>query len=362
MSILTTTIGAYPKPAGTPVPDWFARGVASYGSNPTREWESAMDRLGDEVETAFADATQAVITDQTNAGIDIPTDDEIRRDNYIYYHCRHLQGIDFEQMTQRTFRDGTETGLVPTIRDHIRATYTFLADEFSFAQRFTDKPVKITMPGPLTIADTLQDEYYGDKKRLSSDIADALNHEVRGLAERGCRHIQIDEPVFVRQLDNAFEFGFENLDRAFHGCPDEVVRTVHMCCSYPDSLDNPDYPKGPPDSYKDLVDAIEASSIMAVSMEDAHEHIDLSVLEKLSTTIVILGVVAIGMSRVESVEEIKTRLSEALSHIDADRLMAAPDCGLGLLGRDLSLKKLTNMSVAARTVQTRPSISSAPSP
>ena len=350
MSILTTTIGAYPKPQGTPVPDWFAQGIASYGNNPTREWESAMGSLGDDVETSFADPTRSVITDQVEAGIDIPTDGEIRRDNYIYYHCRHLHGIDFEQMAKRTFRDGSEIGLVPAIRDRIHATHTFLADEWAFAQSFTDKPVKITMPGPLTIADTLHDEHYGDKRRLGSDISDALNREVLGLAERGCRHIQIDEPVFVRQLENASEFGFENLDRAFHGCPPHVVRTVHMCCSYPDSLDNPDYPKGPPDSYTHLVDAIEASSIMAVSMEDAHEHIDLSVLERLSTTTVILGVVAIGMSRVESVEEIQTRLGEALFHIDASRLMAAPDCGLGLLGRDLTLKKLRNMSAAARTV------------
>ena len=350
MSLLTTTIGAYPKPPGTPVPDWFAEGLASYASNPTRAWEGAMGRLGDDVETAFADATRAVITDQIGAGIDIPTDGEVRRDNYIYYHCRHLRGIDFERMAERTFRDGSETGFVPVIRGRIHATHTFLADDWAFAQSFTDNPVKITMPGPLTIADTLQDEYYGDKKRLGSDIADALNQEVLKLAERGCRHIQIDEPVFVRQLENVYDFGFDNLERAFHDCPGDVVRTVHMCCSYPDSLDNPDYPKGPPDSYARLVDAIEASSIMAVSMEDAHEHIDLSVLERLSTTTVILGVVAIGMSRVKSVEEIRTRLNEALSHIDANRLMAAPDCGLGLLGRDLSLKKLANMSAAARTV------------
>ena len=146
------------------------------------------------------------------------------------------------------------------------------------------------------------------------------------------------------------DFGFENLDRAFHGCPAHVVRTVHMCCSYPDRLDNPDYPKGPPDSYAHLIDAIEASSIMAVSIEDAHEHVDLTFLERLSTTTAILGVIAIGKSRVESVQEIQDRLREALLHIDADRLMAAPDCGLGLLGRDLTLRKLRNMSVASHTL------------
>ena len=288
MPILTTTIGAYPKPRGTPVPDWFAEGVASYGSNPTRRWEKAIGELGDDIEASFTEATRSVIADQVDAGIDVPTDGEIRRDNYIYYHCRHLDGIDFEELAQRTFRDGSESGMVPAIRGRVRATHTFLANEWVFAQSFTDKPVKITMPGPLTIADTLQDEYYGDKKRLGADVADALNREVRALTERGCRHIQIDEPVFVRQLDNAMDFGFENLDRAFHRCPASVVRTVHMCCSYPDRLDNLDYPKGPPGSYAHLVDAVEASSIMAVSLEDAHEHIDLSMLERLSTTTAIL--------------------------------------------------------------------------
>ena len=309
-----------------------------------------MKELGDDVDGAFSQATRAVIADQVNVGIDIPTDGEIRRDNYIYYHCRHLEGIDFDGLSERTFRDGSETGMVPTIRGRVRATHTFLANDWEFAQSFTDKPVKTTMPGPLTIADTLEDELYGDKRQLGADIADALNREVLDLAERGCRHVQIDEPVFVRQLENAMDFGFENLDRAFHRCPAQVVRTVHMCCSYPDRLDNPDYPKGPPESYARLVDAIEASSIMAVSIEDAHGHIDLRMLERLSATAVILGVVAIGKSRVESVDEIRDRLREALMHINADRLMAAPDCGLGLLARDLILKKLENMCTASHAL------------
>ena len=261
-----------------------------------------------------------------------------------------LTGIDFKKMTAKSFREGTEEGMVPTVRGPIRATHTFLVNDWKFAQSFTDKPVKITMPGPLTISDTLADDYYGSKMRLGADFADALNQEILELAQSGCRHIQIDEPVFVRQIENAFDFGFENIDRAFYKCPGNVTRTVHMCCSYPDRLDNPTYPQGPPDSYAHLMDAIEDSSIMAISIEDAHDHIELSIVEKLKTTKVILGVVAIGKSRVESVEEIRGRLGEVLLYIDADRLLAAPDCGLGLLGRDLTLQKLKNMSTAAHGI------------
>ena len=123
-----------------------------------------------------------------------------------------------------------------------------------------------------------------------------------------------------------------------------------MCCGYPDRLDNPDYPKASKASYFDLAPAIEASSIQAVSIEDAHRNNDLSLLEKFETTTVIFGVVAIAKSRVESVDEIRQRLSSALKHIDSDRLVAAPDCGLGLLGRELAIAKLKNLGDAANSI------------
>ena len=110
----------------------------------------------------------------------------------------------------------------------------FLVDDWKRAQANCKQPVKITMPGPMTISDTNVDAYYGDPQKLGADIADALNREVRALAEAGCVHIQVDEPLFARQPDNALAFGFENLERAFHGCPDSVVKTVHMCCGYYD--------------------------------------------------------------------------------------------------------------------------------
>jgi 5-methyltetrahydropteroyltriglutamate--homocysteine methyltransferase len=121
-----------------------------------------------------------------------------------------------------------------------------------------------------------------------------------------------------------------------------------MCCGYPDRLDRDDYPKADPDSYLRLADAVEGSSIDAVSIEDAHRHNDLALLERFANTTVILGVVAVANSRVEPVEEIRARLKAALDHIDAERLIAAPDCGLGLLGRELSVEKMNNLCQAAR--------------
>jgi 5-methyltetrahydropteroyltriglutamate--homocysteine methyltransferase len=127
---------------------------------------------------------------------------------------------------------------------------------------------------------------------------------VHALAKAGCRYIQIDEPLFARKPDEALEYSFENLERIFHGCQENVVRTVHMCCGYPDRLDHPSYPKADPDSYWRIADAIESSSIQAISLEDAHRYNDLSLLELFPTTTVILGVVAVAKSRIEEVDEI----------------------------------------------------------
>jgi 5-methyltetrahydropteroyltriglutamate--homocysteine methyltransferase len=312
-------------------------------------WAKAVEALGDGAEAIFARGVRDVIDDQVGAGIDIPTDGEVRRENYIHYHCRHLDGIDFENLTEKMVR-GVYAAKLPTVTGPVAAGAPFLPHDWRGAQACTERPVKITMPGPMTISDTVYDGHYGDPKAFGADLAVALNAEVLALAEAGCRHIQIDEPVFARKPDEALDYGFENLERCFHGCPEGVVRTVHMCCGYPDRLDNPDYPKAPRESYQRLAPAIEDSSITAVSIEDAHRHNDLSLLEVFGTTTVILGVVAIAKSRVETVEEIAARLQTALAHIDADRLIAAPDCGLGILGRDLALRKLRNLCEAAHSL------------
>ena len=354
MSILTTTIGAYPKPEYVRLPDWFTHPEGPDAADPTRGWDNAMEALGDDAEAVIARGVGEAIDDQVSAGIDIPTDGEIARENYIHYHCRHLEGVSFGRLEEKALRNDAYRAWLPTIVGPVRAGEPFLPGDYRRARACTDRPVKITMPGPMTIADTTVDVHYGDPRALGRDLAAALNREVLALAGAGCRHIQIDEPVFARNPDAALEYGFEHLERAFHGCPDHVTRTVHMCCGYQDRLDRTDYPKADPGSYFRLADAVEDASIDAISIEDAHRPNDLSLLERFHRTTVILGVVAIAKSRVESVDEIAARLGAALHRIDANRLIAAPDCGLGLLGRELARSKLTNLCRAARHARTTP--------
>jgi len=344
MGLLTTTIGAYPKPDYVKITDWFKLGMDT--PDPTKDYPSELKRLGDDAEDIFVRGTRQAIEDQVQAGIDIPTDGEIRRENYIHYHCRHLEGIDFYFLTERTVR-GNYTARLPTIKGPIKYTEAFLPHDYKVAQSFTERPVKMTMPGPMTIYDTVADEHYHGPSQAGVEIADALNTEILELVEAGCRYIQIDEPVFARKPEEALNYGFDHIERCFFNCPDDVVRTLHICCGYPDRLDNPNYPKAPRESYFNLADAIEKSSINAVSIEDAHQPNDLSLLDHFKTTHIILGVVGIAKRRVETVDEIESRLKSALDHIDAKRLIAAPDCGLGMLGRELALQKLTNLTAAA---------------
>ena len=351
MSLLTTTIGAWPKPAYVRLPDWFTHPQGPEAADPTSGWVSAMAALGEEAEAIIARGVGEAIDDQIGAGIDIPTDGEVVRENYIHYHCRHLHGMSFERLEEKSVRNDAYRCWLPSIVGPVRAGAPFLPTDYRRAQSYTGRAVKITMPGPMTITDTTVDLYYDDPRALGSDLAAALNREVLALADAGCRHIQIDEPVFARNPDAALDYGFENLERAFHGCPEHVTRTVHMCCGYPDRLDRTDYPKADPAAYATLADAIEDAAIDAISIEDAHRPNDLSLLERFHRTTVILGVVAIARSRIEDPGEIADRLGAALGHIDAHRLVAAPDCGLGLLGRDLARRKLANLCRAARATQ-----------
>ncbi len=347
MPLTTTTIGAFPKPGYLSLPDWFDNPDKR---DPTAGWAEAINAMGKDarsiIDRAIADAVGA----QVDAGIDIPTDGEIPRENYIHYHCRHIDGIDFDNLTDQPVRGGNYTAALPTIRSAIRAREPFLVADFSAAQQATDRPIKMTVPGPMTLGDTVADNHYPDARTRGAAIADALNAEIMALANAGCRYIQIDEPVFARQPQRALDYGMAHVERAFDGCPVSTTRVMHMCCGYPDRLDNPNYPKADADAYFELADRVNSSSIDQVSIEDAHRHNDLSLLKHFTDTQVILGVVAVAKSRVEAVDEIASRLRAALKLIDAGQLIAAPDCGLGLLGRDLALAKLANLSKAAASV------------
>ena len=350
MAIKTTCIGAYPKPEFVKLPDWFTIEDGPDSADPTGSWEKAWTDLGDEAEAIIDRGVAQVLSDQIEAGIDIPTDGEVARENYIHYHCRHLNGFDFENLTAKELRNGAYSASLPTINAAVSARDLFLAHDYRRAMKHSDRQVKITMPGPMTITDTNADAYYNDPRQLGADLADALNQEVLSLAEAGCQYIQIDEPLFARKPQAALDHGFENLERAFQNCPAHVVKTVHMCCGYPNALDVPDYPKADRNAYLELADAIDHSCIDAVSLEDAHRHNDLALFGRLKNTTLILGVVAIAKSRVETMEEIESRIRSVLGQVEKERLIAAPDCGLGLLGRDAARRKLSHLVEAARRI------------
>jgi 5-methyltetrahydropteroyltriglutamate--homocysteine methyltransferase len=344
--LTTTTIGAYPKPESVAVETWFGERAR----RPSEGYEAALAWMGAEADAVLDAAVAEVVREQVAAGIDIPTDGEVRRDNYVHYHCRHLTGIDFDRLTETTVRAGAWRTTLPTITGPIAPRDHFLARDWRGAQAATERPVKITVPGPLTVADTLADDHYGDAVALGGALAEAINRELRALAEAGCRHIQIDEPVFARYPRDALDFGVEHLEHCFHGLPANVTRTVHVCCGYPEHLDQEDYVKAAPETYFDLAAALDEAAIDAVSIEDAHRPNDLTLLERFAKTTVILGVVAIAVSRIEAVEVIASRLRAALEHIDAARLWAAPDCGLAMLPRELARQKLVNLCSAAKAV------------
>lgn len=353
MALRTTCIGAYPKPDDLPVQDWFQidEGLTSGSGAITRRYTEVMSVADAETEALLVKATRSAVEDQIACGIDIPTDGEQRRENYIHYHCRHLEGFDFDNLTKTVLRDGAYSAELPTITGKIlpRGDH-FLDRDFEIAQSFADRPLKITVPGPTTIMDTTVDHFYRNERQLAFDLADALNFEIRALAEAGCRYIQVDEPLFARNVERALDFGVECLDRCFDGVPDDVTRVMHMCCGYPEHLDDKHYHKADPASYFQLAQAVDQSSIDQISIEDAHRYNDLSLLEKFQSSTVILGAVAIAQSRLEPVGQIVERLQAALRHIDPGRLVAAPDCGLAMLGRELAIQKLRNISEAARSL------------
>lgn len=347
MAITTTCIGAYPKPDYLAIGNFIESEFQDGGT--TRAFSYTQDDADQVPEELLQKATAQAIRDQLECGIDIPSDGEQRRENYIHYHCRHLEGIDFARLTRKVHRNGAAVAELPTISARVvpRGNH-FLDRDYRIAQSFSDRPVKITLPGPLSTMDTTVNSFYADERELAFDLADAFNYEVRALAQAGCRYIQLDEPLFVRHLDKALDYGIECLERCFDGIPQEVTRVLHMCCGYPGHIDDGDYLKADPQCYFDLATAVDKSSVQQVSIEDAHCLNDLSLLESFANSSVILGSVTIASSRIETAEEIYQRLKQALDHIDRERLLAAPDCGLTMLQRELAMAKLGNMCAAAQ--------------
>jgi 5-methyltetrahydropteroyltriglutamate--homocysteine methyltransferase len=352
--LVTTTIGAFPKPKYVPVRDWFDSARKTGGMNTsetTNQYSADIEKNKDVHENLFIRAAQEVLDIQIRAGISIPTDGEVRRENYIHYHCRHLDGFDFRTLERRVLRDGAYETDLPAIRSEIsHSSKNYSMHDYLASQGVSSRPVKFTLPGPLTIMDTTADCFYNDRRKLNAALATTINKEVLALVDAGCRYIQIDEPLFARSVKDSLDFGMEGLERCFYEVPKSVTRIVHICCGYPDHLDDNDYKKADPSSYHQLSKSIDEAAFDQVSIEDKHCCNNLDLLEQFQNKTVIFGSVAIASSRLETVEEVVDRLRAAINHIDRERLVVAPDCGLGLLPAQLAEDKLRVMCKAATLI------------
>ena len=348
--MLTTVIGAYPKPDFIKITDWFNASGGTDTEYPTKFYKNEIKQMGENIEEVFDKATKEIIKDQEECGIDILTDGEVRRENYIHYHCRNLDGIDFDNLTEKTARTGNYKCWLPTITSKIKAREPFLVDEFLKNQSLTSKQLKITIPGPMTITDTIANVFYNSDEQMGEDLADAINVEIKRLVDSGCKYIQVDEPLFARKPENALNFGIQNLERCFKDIEDQNIEKItHICCGYPDKLDAIDYPKAPLESYSKISKALDESIIDTVSIEDAHRYNNLEFLKDFNKTKIIFGLIKIASSKIETKEEIISRINDALKYLDKEQLIVAPDCGLGHLPRELAKKKLKIMVEAAKS-------------
>ncbi len=334
--IPTTLVGSYPQP------DWLVHKDILLGSGPPRirmrnVWRPAEKLL----EEAQDDATLVALHDQERAGIDIVSDGEVRRESYFNRFANALEGIDVDNPATVPGRTGKPT-LVPRVVGPIRRKEPVQVRDVAYLRAHTEKPIKITIPGAFTMAKMAADEHYGDQEALIMAYATAVNEEIHEMKDAGANVIQIDEPHMQAHPIESNRFGVAAIDKALEGISGTTV--VHLCFGYAYVVS--DKPSGY--SFLPELDKCAAS---AISIEAAEPSLDPSILEKLPNKKVLFGVVDLGDQNVETSEIIANRLRSALRHIDSDRLIAAPDCGMKYLPRNVAFGKLQAMVMGAEIVR-----------
>jgi 5-methyltetrahydropteroyltriglutamate--homocysteine methyltransferase len=323
--LVTTVVGSYPQPG------WLIDRDGLSKRPPPRALARELWRIPPErLEEAQDDATLLAVRDMERAGIDVITDGEMRRESYSNRFANALAGVDLDNPGVFVERSGMENA-APRIVGPIRRLRPVETRDVEFLRGATDRRIKITVPGPFTMTQQTQDEHYQDERAMALDFAAAVNEEVRDLFAAGADVVQLDEPYLQARPEKARSYGVEAINRALEGIEGDTA--LHMCFGYGHFI------KDKPAGYS-FLDELNECTVGALSLEAAQPGLDPSMLERIPSKTVIWGVVNNADSAVETPEAVAERVQATLRHIEPERLMPAPDCGMKYIPRAVAFAKL----------------------
>ena len=333
----TTVVGSYPQP------EWLVDRQMLGSRMPPRTRALEIWRVAPEfLEQAQDDATVVAIRDMERAGIDIITDGEIRRESYSNRFATALDGMDLDNPGTALDRTG-HPNPVPRVVGPIRRIRPVEMRDVQFLRANSDRPIKATLPGPFTMSQQAQDDYYKDEEALAMAHAAAVNEEVRDLFVAGADIVQLDEPYLQARAEKAERFAIKAINRALEGITGTTA--LHTCFGYAHIVH--DRPKGYP-----FLEPLADTTAQQISIESAQQNVDLGVLKSLGGKTLIVGVIDLAdNSAVEHVDTVVNRIKNALRYVDPERLIVAPDCGMKYLPRDKAFGKLRALAVAAERVR-----------
>ncbi len=332
----TTVVGSYPQPEWLVDPAVLLRvRVPRVRAPEIWRFEGAL------LERAQDDATILAVRDMERAGIDIVTDGEIRRESYSNHFSNALEGIEIDPPGEIVGRTNRRM-FVPRVTGPIRRRASVEVRDVEFLRRNTDHAIKITLPGPFTMAQQAKNEYYKDEAEMAFDLAVAVNEELKALKAAGADVLQLDEPWLEERQDAARSYGLAALDRALDGVEGPTV--VHVCFGY--AFVVPDKPRR-----YGVFEQLAACKATQVSIESAQSGLDLAALTELGDKTIVLGVLDLAAKTIETPQLVAERIRHALAHVPAARLVLAPDCGMKYLTREQAFGKLAALAEGARIVR-----------
>jgi 5-methyltetrahydropteroyltriglutamate--homocysteine methyltransferase len=334
----TSLVGSYPQP------EWLIDRVKLAGRFPPRVRLDELWRIApDYLEQAQDDATIVAIHEQERAGLDIITDGEMRRESYSNRFATALDGVDLENHGEALDRSG-HPNPVPRVIGRIRRRHAVQVRDVQFLREHASpgKLIKLTVPGPFTMSQQAQNDFYASEEEMALDYAEAVNAEIADLFAAGCDIVQIDEPYMQARPEKARQYGLKALNRALEGIKGRTA--VHICFGYAHIIHER------PNGYSFLPELAQ-STVQEISIETAQSNLDTSVLEQLRGKTIILGVLDLSTPAIETPELVAARIRKALPYVSPDKVIVAPDCGLKYLARDVANGKMAAMVAGAKIVR-----------